>query len=391
MPSKSTGMQHRHDKPPRRCQSGRVKTTIPTRIRCRATARARGLIVTSFALIAAGIGFVDGTLGALGVAGFVLVALARWLGNINLRQLAITIEAPQRTTAGAPYPLRITLANTRRIFDAYHISLRADLPGDAGLALDSRWIAAGSAADFNVHATPRFRADAREIPIALESDFPLGFFRCESMAGHPHPMIVFPCARNPRESPRDGVMFDASPLAGTTFGSAGGDIRGLRLWRGGDSPRQISWPASMRSLARGSTPVVRESDPPGYLPHQCLIVLHSFASGGTLIRPERFERAIELAGGWIERLRALGIRTRIMADFDGWTSRPADTRDEIIRCRETLARAKRRKATEAHELQHALARAADDGEMIILLSDMPPDSWQIHIPSRTPAPVITKV
>ncbi|MFU8892999.1 MAG: DUF58 domain-containing protein [Luteolibacter sp.] len=368
-----------------------MTSTIPTEIHCRATARARGLFIVSLALIAAGIVLVDGTLGALGLAGIVLLVVLRWLGARNLERLSITIEAPQRATARAAYPLRVTIANTRRLIDAYHISLRAVLPGGAQARFDGNWIAAGSAADFDTHATPQTRADGREIPLILESTFPLGLFAFECKASHPHAMVVMPSARNPRESPGHGATFDASPLAGASFGSAGGDIRGLRVWRCGDSPRQISWPASMRSIARGSAPVVRETDPPGFLPHRCLIVLHSFASGGTLIRPERFERAIELAGGWIERLHALGIRTRIMADFDGWTSRSAETRDDIIRCRETLARAKRRNSTEAHELQHALSREAEDGEMVILLSDMPAAAWQLHIPKRSPEAVITKV
>lgn len=341
-------------------------------------------------LVVAGIWWIDGILGALGLAGIILMLLARWLGAMNLKHLAITLEAPQRATAGSAYPLRISLANSRRLLDANRISLRATLPGGAHVAFDSSWIAAASAADFDGHATAESRADGREITFSLTSEFPLGLFSFQTKTTIPHAMLVLPRVRAPRESPGDGVMLDASPLAGATCGSAGGELRGLRLWRCGDSPRQIAWPATMRSMARGSGPVVRETDPPGFLPQRCLVVVHSFASGGTLIRPERFERMLEIAGGWLERLHALGIRTRIMADFDAWTSRPADTRAEMIRCRERLARASRRNSTEAHELQQTLTRAVDDGETVILLSDMPAESWQGHIPKLTPAPVVSK-
>lgn len=367
-----------------------MKSTAPTRIECRAGLRARGLILVSIALLAAGVWWIDGILGALGLAGILLVVLARWLGVLNLKDISITIEAPQRATAGLPFPLRITLANRRRIIDAHGISLHANLQGGADVAFETRWIAAASAADFDGHATSEMRTDGREITFALTSVFPLGLFSFQSEATLPHEMLVLPRARTPRESLGDGVMLDASPLAGATFGNAGGDIRGLRTWRSGDHARQIAWPATMRAIAQGAAPIVRETDPPGFLPQRCVVIIHSFARGGTLIRPERFERAIELAAGWIERMRALGIRTRLVADFDAWASHPAATRDEIIRCREHLARAKRRKSTEAHELQQALNRSTDEGETVILISDMPAESWENHIPPQKSSPVISK-
>lgn len=368
-----------------------VKTTIPTQICCRHTPRARGVVVASITLIIAGVGWVDGALGAIGLSGLFFIALARAVGALNLRHLAITIEAPQRAISGVPYPLRLKLTNTRRLFDAHDIAVTANLPGDTELRLDTRWVAAGAGVDFDRHAVPQTRADKRNIPISIESHFPLGLFEFRCQAAHPHLMVVLPYARKPRESPDDGVMFDTSPMTGSTFGATGGDFRGLRGWHRGDSPRQIAWPASMRSIARGSTPVVRESDPPGFHPHRCLIVLHSFASGGTLISPERFERSLELACGWIERLKTMGIHIRIVADFDGWVVHRAHTREEIIRCRERLARAKRRKSTEAHELHQAVYRSTEEGETVILLSDMPAESWRIHIPKLTPTPMITQV
>ena len=342
------------------------------------------------ALTIAGIWRIDGVLGAIGIAGIALLIFARWLGKSNLRRLAITLDAPQRATAGASYPLRITLVNTRRWLDATAVSLAATLPGEAAVDFHSNWIAAGSAADFDGHATAARRADGWKVHLSLESDFPLGLFSHRADAIHPHSMVVLPRMRAPREAPGEGVRLDGTPLAGATPGNHGGDLRGLRAWRTGDSPRRIAWPATMRAIARGSAPIVCENDPPGFMPQHCLLVFHSFASGGALIRPERFERALELAGGWIERLHALGIRTRIIADFDHWDAHPAATRAEITRCREHLARALRCHKTEAHELQQAIMHNAADSETVILLSDMPAESWQDHLPRRSPAAMIPK-
>ncbi len=365
-----------------------METIAPSTKPCRATARAWLLAAISPALIVAGIWRVDGTLGALGIAGFALLLLARWLGSANLRHLSLSIEAPQRATVGAPYPLRITLNNRRRWLDARHVHIHAALPGASEVEFTSDWLPAASASHFETHATPRTRADGACVLMALRSDFPFRLFEHQQETQHPHAMIVLPRPRAPRNELADGMRVDGTPLAGATAGSLGGDLRGLRTWRAGDRPRQIAWPASLRAIARGAAPVVCENDPPGFLPNRCVLVIHSFASGGELIRPERFERALEHACGWIEHLHHHGIRTTLIADFDRWTARDLTTRADITRCREAFARARRWTKSEAHELQEAILRHSDDGESLILLSDMPAESWQHHLPRRSPAPVI---
>ncbi len=363
---------------------------MPARIECRATARARWLAILSPAMILAGIWRIDGVLGALGVAGIALLVLGRLLGTANLRRLAVNIEAPHRATSGLAYPLRITLTNTRRLLDAVRISCSVTLPGGAVTRFHTPWIAAGSAVDFDGRATPTMRTDGGGIGLKLHSAFPLGLFSFHASATREHPMIVLPRPRVPRDSPGHGVRMDATPLVGATPGGLDGDLRGLRVWRAGDNPRRIAWPATMRSIARGAEPVVRENDPPGFLPRHCLLVVHSHAGGGALIRPDRFERTLELTSGWLERLHALGIHARLTADFDAWEVRPAHTRAGIIRCREQLARASRCASTEAHELHQALTRIATDEETVILLSDMPPEYWIAHLPHAVRPPVITK-
>lgn len=355
---------------------------------CRAGTATRWLVVLAIALLVAGIWRIDGVMGAMGLAGLVWIALSRWLGAANLKRIAIQTEGPARVTAGIPFPLRMTLWNTRRWLDARRIEIRTTLPGDAPVEFQCAWLAAGSEADYDSRATAITRAEGREIRVSLTSTHPFGLFRFRREITMPYAVLVLPRTRAPRDSPCDGVMLDGTPLAGATTGNEGGDLRGLREWRAGDSPRQIAWPATIRSIARGASLVVRESDPPGFLPHRCLVVLHSYASRRTLVRPERFERALEIAGGWIEQLHAMGIRTRVIADFDEWTARSTATRSEIIQCRERFARATRCKSTEAHELQQAITATALDDETLILISDMPAGSWRDHLPPRPAAPRI---
>ena len=360
----------------------------PAMISCRATAKARVLAIASPALVIAGIWRIDGALGALGVLGIALLLFARWVGSLNLRGLDVAIEAPHRATAGVRYPLRASLMNARRWFDARHVRLHLWLPGSAEVDCECDWLAAASTMHFDRQAAAVMRCPGSAVRVALESDFPLGLFAHRREVELDHAMVVLPRPRLPRGLLAAGTRLDGNPSAGATPGSLGGELRGLRAWRAGDSPRRIAWPATMRAIARGAAPIVCENAPPGFLPQHCVILMHSFASGGELIRPERFERMLEVASGWIEHLHRHGIHATLAADFDGWVARDVSTRAAITRCRESLARARRWTKCEAHELQDAVMRHSVDGQSLILLSDMPANSWQHHLPRRTPAPLI---
>ncbi len=356
---------------------------------CRAGFSARLLGVASAGMLAAGIWRVDGVMGAFGLIGLLFLISARMLGRANLRELAVLLEAPHRVGASTPFPMRATLVNPRRWLDAWGIVLRVDFPGGATAGCRIDWVASRSAADFDAHASAMARGQGREVRVSATSAFPLGLFAFGACATVPHEMLVLAVPRPPRTMPAQEIMADNNPLAGATSGESSGDLRGLRPWQPGDSPRRIAWPATTRALAAGGQPLVREMDPPGFLPARCLLVVHSFASGGTLIRPERFERMLATAAGWLDRLHAHGVPARMMADFDAWAEQTASTRGQITRCHELLAMAVRSGSTEAHELKSAIAKAADD-ESVVVLSDMPSGSWEHHLPERRPPCLATE-
>ena len=133
--------------------------------------------------------------------------------------------------------------------------------------------------------------------------------------------------------------------------------------------------------------VVREAEPPGFHPRRCLVLFHSFGAVGSLIRPERFERALSLASGALRHLHELGIPVRLLGDFDGWIEHPAATRAQLAACQEVLARATRAAGTEAHNLQAAANRTADD-ETLVVLSDMPRPAWLAALPKQR-LPILT--
>jgi hypothetical protein len=108
-----------------------------------------------------------------------------------------------------------------------------------------------------------------------------------------------------------------------------------------------------------------------------------------LIRPDRFERALSLAWGALRHFQGLGIPVRLMADFDGWKSRPAGNRRQLGACGDLLARARRAAGTEAHELQ-AILSSLDESTGVLIVSDMPLASWKSSL-ARSGAHVMVDI
>ena len=234
--------------------------------------------------------------------------------------------------AGAVFPLVVTVMNRRRWLDAFSLRIEVNLAGKTRIGGRAAWISAGSAADLELRVSVPERAWTETQQVRLISDFPFGFFRAERTLEVAHPLCVFPRPIVPRDWSFPGGRMDAPHAELAAAGDAAGEIRGLRPWRAGDSPRRILWPASLRSMARGAGMVVRECDPPGFRPERCAVVFHSYGASGGLIRPDRFEKALSLAAGTLQRLQAQGLQARWIADFSDWKPAPAPTRAQFAAC-----------------------------------------------------------
>jgi uncharacterized protein (DUF58 family) len=333
------------------------------------------LLAGSLALLTAGLIRVDGTMAALGSGGLILAGIAALAARGNLKGLGVALSGPHAAAAGQPVRFRVTLENPRRGLDAFGVQLRMKMPGGAEASTHALWVAGRSAADAELRAVPGVRGDHEVAGVALMSEFPLGLFKASRGVSCPHRMLVFPRPQVPVELLTHGAWVDDTPRSAVAAGEAQGEPRGLRPYRAGDSARTISWPATLRSRARGGGLVVRELDPPGFHPREAVVLFHSFGSDRALIRPDRFERALSLAWGALRHFQGLGIPVRLMADFDGWKSRPAANRRQLGVCGELLARARRAAGTEAHELQGILS-SLDESTGVLIVSDMPLGSWK---------------
>jgi uncharacterized protein (DUF58 family) len=243
-----------------------------------------------------------------------------------------------------------------------------------------RWLVAGTTAAVDFRMTISGRVIATRHRVIVRSRFPLGLFQSVRETAVETRVVVVPRPVVPR-----GLVFSAGPLDmhdddPMTATAGPGEPRGLREWRPGDPMKRVNWPASLRSFARGAGWIVLETDPPGFRPARFTVVVHSHGGDRQLIRPERFERTMSHAAGVLRMLHSQGMPARLIADFDGWTPRPAAKKNQLADCMERLAGAKRANGTEAHDLKAALTEITPD-EGVVILSDMPVASWKGALPA----------
>ena len=336
------------------------------------------------ALVIAGLWRVDGILATLGVAAWCLLALARVMARMNVAGLDLVLECPEKVKAGAVFPIIITLVNHRRWLDAFAVRIELRLAGQVRTGGRAVWVSAGSAADLDLRVALPMRGSVEKHRLRLVSNFPFGLFEAVVHRELVHRMCVLPKPALPRDFVISGCRVDSLQAEWLAPGEAPGELRSLRPWRAGDSPRRIVWPSTLRSMARGAGMVVRETDPPGFRPERCVVLFHSYGANGGLIRPDHFERAMSLAAGILTELHSQGVALRWIADFEKWKPRPANTRAQMAACLEALGRAVRAPDTEAHDLQAALAEIGVD-EGLVILSDMPPATWREFLPRAAQA------
>ncbi len=334
----------------------------------------RGSVVigASGALAAAGLLLVDGALIAIGLAGGLLAALAWGMGRRNLRRLAADLEAPAVAQAGDEVRMAVRVRNPRRLVDAFRV--RIGLGGAGGFEAQGflPWIAAGSDAGGELKVELPGRGVGTTVEVVLTSDFPWGIFRNERRAIVAHEMRVLPRPVVPVELLMGAGALGAGERRRPGAREATGELRGLRDHRSGDRMRTVAWAPSVKSVAQGGNLLVRELDPPGFRPERVVLFFHSYGADRALIRPDRFERALSLAWGAVRRLRARRVPVTWMADFEEWIPREVSGRESMSRLGDALSRARRAASTEAHEVE---ARFQDLGGEVVVVSDMPPDSW----------------
>ena len=345
------------------------------------TPRGAALLGGGLALTVAGLVMIDGAMMAIGVGGLITLVFTLILGRWNLAKLEGEIEAPERVFADQQFDFRLHLKNGRELFDAHGIEMRLFLSEKADIHSHAKWTAARSTSTVKLNGSIPTRGALINHGFILTSVFPLGLLKHKKTTSIQKEILVFPKALLPKEFFATGEFDDAWLGDGLQSGDAPGEPRGLRPLRPGDPAKNIHWPATMRAIARGRLPRVRENDPPGLRPRRATVIFHSFATDGTLIRTDYFERALSLLCGTLQHLRRIGVPADLCADFKGWRAQPTFQNSAWSETLTLLARAERVGDTEAHDLA-AFIESVPPENALLLVSDMPPEAWASILPER---------
>lgn len=324
----------------------------------------------SLALAAGGLAWVDGALLALALVGLLLLAVTWVVGRWNVARVEVDFQGPRAVVAGQPARARVEVRDGRRWLDGFGLEVAMEGPGGMSMALAVPWLPTGSVATGELAFSAPGRGAADELRVAVRSDFPWGMFDFERRWEIGREILVLP--RSIRPAPLLEGWADAGETRERPRWGDGGEWRGMRDYRPGDRVRTVRWPASVKSLARGGGLLVAEPDPPGGRIDEAWLVFHS-AGEGSLIRPDRFERAISLFRGETERLVAAGRTVVWMADFLEWMPFRIDGRRDLAAAGEVLARAKRAMGTQRHEV---IGRLAEAGGVVRVFSDEPAERWR---------------
>jgi uncharacterized protein (DUF58 family) len=219
------------------------------------------------------------------LAGFALIAMH--LCHRNLAGTVVRGVATLDAFAGEHGRLLVTLENPA---DSPRIGLEAEIDdGDSAAAVS---LPAGGSARADV-AVPLPRRG--RVPIArirLSTSFPFGLFRSWTWLHLPLSLVAWPVPRGHHASPPE----TASGGSALSVHRAGDEEwAGLRVFRDGDSPRQIAWPA----YARGRGLLVKTYESPAA--HQRYFDLATVPGADLELR-------LEQLSAWIVAAHARGER-----------------------------------------------------------------------------------
>lgn len=336
--------------------------------------------LSALAFLVAGLIRKDAAMMSVGVIAAAAVMLAWLFARIHGRHLDFQMSVPPHVEVGRRFVCRVCVWNSSRWCDVWRLRIHVHpfVPTEEeGLV---SWVAVKGVAVVDVEVVAEKRGSLRAARIEWRADAPFGLMVVQRSAEVPISLLVRPRALWPWKNHQRGVWGARTADASRTAGwGEWGETRGARPWRSGDRAKHILWPATLRSVARGSVWMSRESDPPREGWASYTVVFHSFGIGGALIRPESFELALCHIAGVVKNLLTEGRRVRVLADFNDW--RPWDCSDghSLSRLWNHLATVQRAVGTEAHELARVL-ESIKPCEGIVVLSDFPLSCWESAIP-----------
>ncbi|HHL39881.1 MAG TPA: DUF58 domain-containing protein [Deltaproteobacteria bacterium] len=236
-----------------------------------------------------------------------LIVISGVMSETALRGVTAGRRLPAGLYRGSPATVGIAVANGKRLFSSYSVTVREmDTPGlEAAPAYALRLPPRGDALVTTTYLFTR-RGRYRLEGFRITTRFPFGLFTKGKLCRRPQEVVVFPAVRPVEAAGRGGPAGRDGSSSGRR--GEGHDFHGLREYTLGDDSRRIHW----RSTAKAARLLARETEVESE--RSVTIRFDNYRPGGAPDRAElEFEEAVDraasLAAHYIERGYSVGLRT----------------------------------------------------------------------------------
>jgi uncharacterized protein (DUF58 family) len=176
---------------------------------------------------------------------------------VVLRRIDVEAVVPRRVDAGGETALEVVVRNGKRRLCAHSVEVDVVVRGDDRLSVGPAWIGripprAEARATLPVRGLSR--GAALLVEVRVSTSWPCDLFR--RVLRYPLGEEVLVRPRRVAAAPPDRAGSEEARGRARLATRGGGDVRGLRPWRDGDSPRAIHW----KTTARVGAWMVREDE-----------------------------------------------------------------------------------------------------------------------------------
>ncbi len=330
----------------------------------------------------------------LGVLCWATMITARWLCQKNLSDVELRRRLPRSAFAGELFETLISIYRVpegRFQIDGFDLEFRDSLLSLAA-AEEIGHLQKDTVITFPIRARLPRRGLHSRARFELKSSWPFGLFSMRIVENYQLPnamerdeILIFPRPLMPALLLRQLENFQAESLAKNSFEQENaGDFRGIRPYRPGDPVKSIHWPAT----ARARELVVRDWDPPQPKPQRFGVILHSLATPGQMLTPDRFETAVRIATGLLIYCRENGIPVWISPDLKSidWLKIPDQT--GFTAALEALALIRPLALKSPKKLQKRIQHF-ERCERLFVISDSAIASWRSSVSGRHPSLILS--
>ncbi|RME49823.1 MAG: DUF58 domain-containing protein, partial [Deltaproteobacteria bacterium] len=235
-----------------------------------------------------------------------MICTSGFLSMISLSRVRLSRQAPEKVQAGEAFPVRIELANEKRLFPSYSLRITEETSRRRKEKEQGPWA-------YCLQLPPRRqvtlfyeqRVERRGVhslpPVALQTAFPFGFFRKSRFFPMKTEVLAYPPLGEVTQAVLERLDRSVSEQGGNRNALSEENFFGIREYRPGDNPRWIHW----KSTARRQREMVKEFEREDR--EKVMLYLHSVVPPSEASAPPvALERAISLTATLACHFQAAG-------------------------------------------------------------------------------------